>query len=248
MTFRTATATMPDIRRSEFRSLLLGCPGMRVQRDPRGTILSHEGDFADHSMLLLEGWIGLSKSLPHGDTQIIDIMLPEDFALIGTQIVPVAACTVEALDDVEYILIHPATANGPSPALARLREIMAAAILTTQSRTSELLLRLGHGNAANRLAYALLELFVRLEYVGRTAGTTFDFPITQQKLGEFTGLTNVHVCRTLRRFERAGVIAYPDRRSIRLSDTGALADLAGVDMAILRDEILMRAPCPPVAS
>ncbi|WP_108484331.1 Crp/Fnr family transcriptional regulator [Oceaniglobus ichthyenteri] len=207
----------------------------------QGTLIADEGDFADHSILLLKGWIGLSKTLISGDRQIIDVMLPGDFALIGTEIVPVAACSVEALSDVEYIVVHPMAANGPDAAFIRLRKLMAASILTAQSRTSELLLRLGRGNAANRIAYALLEFYVRLEYVGRTQGTRFEFPITQQKLGEFTGLTNVHVCRTLRRFEREGLISHPDSGTICLEDVATLCALADIDIGLLKEEILMRA-------
>ncbi|TDT77967.1 CRP-like cAMP-binding protein [Litoreibacter halocynthiae] len=213
-----------------------------TSRAPQGKTLTFEGDFADHSLLLLEGWIALSKTLASGETQIIDVMLPGDFALVGTRIVPVAACTVEALSDIEYINIQPDKANGPDTASAHLREVLAASILTTQSRTSELLLRMGRGNAASRVAYALIEFHTRLQAVGRTDGNILEFPINQQKFGEFTGLTNVHVCRTLRRFEREGIIAHPDSRSIALTDMKALCTLADVDLDLFRDEILIRHP------
>lgn len=100
--------------------LLLQCrvPPMQASR---GTLLITEGDFADHFLLLLKGWVGLSKTLLSG----------------------------EALSDIEYLAIRPSVANGPEPAMARLRELMAASILTTQSRTSELLLRVGRGRAAS---------------------------------------------------------------------------------------------------
>lgn len=242
MTNAQVPATLPGHRTGDLADMLLSHCRLTPTQARRGTLITVESDFADHSLLLLDGWIGLSKTLISGETQIIDLMLPGDFALIGTEIVPVAACTVEALSDVSFVVLHPDAANGPDPALGRLRELMAAAILTTQSRTSELLLRLGRGNAATRLAYAMLEIYVRLQAVGRVHGTTFEFPITQQKLGEFTGLTNVHVCRTLRRFERDGLIAHPDARSVRIADPDALCALADIDLSMLREEILMRAP------
>lgn len=213
-----------------------------VNRAKQGQILTHESEFADHALLLLDGWVALSKTLAAGDTQIIDMMLPGDFALIGTRIVPVASCTVEALSDIKYLKIGPRSVNGPGAAAAHLREVLAAAILTTQSRTSELLLRLGRGNAASRIAYALIEFHTRLQAVGRTEGARFDFPITQQKFGEFTGMTNVHVCRTLRRFEREGIIAHPFGDHIELSDIGALCALADIDLDRFRREILIGRP------
>ncbi|MCF3593980.1 Crp/Fnr family transcriptional regulator [Rhodobacteraceae bacterium LMO-12] len=215
---------------------------MPVCQAAQGQILTHESAHADHALLVLNGWIALSKTLMAGDTEIIDVMLPGDFALIGTRIVPVAACTVEALSKVEYIIIRPDRANGPDAASANLREVLAASILTTQARFSELLLRLGRSNAVNRIAYALLEFHTRLQAVGLTNGAVFEFPITQHKFGEFTGLTNVHVCRTMRRLERDGIIAHPAPDMIELKDMNALCALADIDLDLFRKEILINRP------
>lgn len=215
-------------------------PNARIDTASKGATLVREDDFADHSMLLLEGWIGFSKMLPDGETQIIDVLLPGDFALIGAASAPLAAFTVEALSDARFIKIRPALANGPDPVMARLRELMAAEIVRTQSRTSELLLRIGRGSAANRVAYALLEFYVRLEATGQTSGSRFAFPITQHKLGEFTGLSNVHVCRTMRRLERDAIISYPTPSEMDLCDIDALCELSGIDLEVFRNEILAR--------
>lgn len=215
-------------------------PRAQIDTARKGKVLIQEDDFADHSMLLLEGWIGFSKMLPDGETQIIDVMLPGDFALVGAANAPVASCSVEALSDARFINIRPVQANGPEPAMAKLRELMAAEIVRTQSRTSELLLRMGRGNAANRVAYALLEIFVRLEATGLTNGGRFAFPITQHKFGEFTGLSNVHVCRTMRRFERDRIISYPTPSEMDLCDMDALCELSGIDLDVFRNGILAR--------
>ncbi|HEY9039158.1 MAG TPA: Crp/Fnr family transcriptional regulator [Roseovarius sp.] len=244
MAHRLAAAAISKHLPGSLHSMLAGETGFQPRHAPRGTVLVRENDMADHSILLLEGWLALSKTLPSGDVQIIDLMLPGDFALIGTQMVPVAATTVEALSNIRYVHISPDQVNGSGSALARLRHVLAACILTTQSRTSELLLRLGRGTAANRIAYALLEVYTRLQAVGLTTGTIFEFPITQQKLGEFTGMTNVHVCRTLRRFEADGLIRHPDNQRIELMDLPALCALADIDIDRLRDEILIRWPLP----
>lgn len=213
-------------------------PKPRIETVPKGRILVTEDDFADHSMLLLEGWVAFSKMLPEGEIQIIDVMLPGDFALIGATNAPVAACSVVALSDARVINIKPEQANGPDPDMARLRERMAAEVVRTQSRTSELLLRMGRGSAANRVAYALLEFFVRLEAIGLTEDGRFAFPMTQNELGAFVGLSNVHVCRTMRRFERGGLISYPDPAKIALCDINALCTLAGIELDVFRHEIL----------
>lgn len=244
MTIHKMPMILPGRIQTAFTDILLADARAPVSKANQGQILTHESGFADHALLLIQGWVALSKMLRSGETQIIDVMLPGDYALIGARIAPVAACTVEALSDIEYINIRPEMANGPDIASADLREVLAASILTTQSRTSEMLLRLGRGNAASRIAYALIEFHTRLQAVGRTNGNIFDFPITQQKLGEFTGMTNVHVCRTLRRFERAGIIAHPDTRSIELRDIAALCALAEIDLDLFRNSILIHRAVP----
>lgn len=217
-------------------------PRPAIETVAKGTILVHEDDFADHSMLLLDGWVAFSKILPDGETQIIDVMLPGDFALIGAVNAPVAACSVEALSDVSYIRIRPAQANGPEPAMAKLRDLMAAEIVRTQARTSELLLRLGRGRAVSRVAYALLEFYVRLEAIGQVTENGFAFPMTQHRLGEFIGLSNVHVCRTMRRMERDGIISYPTNGDIVLCDIDALSDLAGIELEVFKHQVLVQRP------
>lgn len=207
---------------------------------PKGQVIIQEDDFADHAVLLIEGWMALSKMLPDGEIQIIDVMLPGDFALIGAVNAPVAACSVEALSAVRYVNIRPPYVNGPALELVKLRELMAGEIVRTQARTAELLLRLGKGSAASRVAYALLEFYVRLDAIGQATDACFNFPMTQQKIGEFTGLSNVHVCRTMRRFARDGIISHPGPSEIALSDLPALCEISGINLETLQHEILVQ--------
>lgn len=236
---RIAAVTAAPANQSILKAYFGVHPQPVIERATKGQIIVQEDDFADQSILLLEGWVAFSKSLPNGETQIIDVLLPGDFALIGATNAPVAACSVEALGDAQFISIRAKHANGPAADMALLREVMAGEIVRTQARIAELLLRMGKGSAAIRIAYALLEFYIRLEAIGRVSEAGFDFPITQQKIGEFTGLSNVHVCRTMRRFERDGIIAHPAATHIVLSDLDALCDIAGIDLPRFRDEILM---------
>ena len=216
-------------------------PKQAVRRAVKGRTVVQESDYAAHSMLLLDGWAALSKTMPEGEVQIIDVMLPGDFALVGAEVAPVAAFTVEALTDISYIAVPLEHVNGPGPEHAELRRLFTALLVTTQARMSELLLRMGRSGAC-RVAYTLLELYVRLEQIGLTRNGRFRLPMNQHKIGEFTGLSNVHVCRTMRRFARNGLITNFDNQEISLNDLNALSDFAGVDLTRLRKEIFLRRP------
>ncbi|MCC5959437.1 MAG: winged helix-turn-helix domain-containing protein [Rhodobacteraceae bacterium] len=60
----------------------------------------------------------------------------------------------------------------------------------------------------------------------------------QKQLGDFTGLSSVHVCLTLRRMNRLGLITTQDRMDITIHDVSALAEIAEVDLATLRKAII----------
>ena len=70
------------------------------------------------------------------------------------------------------------------------------------------------------------ELFHRLRSVGLTEGDGCDFPLTQNDLGDATGLTSVHINRTLQELRRQGLVVL-ERKRLRLPDLQALIDASG---------------------
>lgn len=81
----------------------------------------------------------------------------------------------------------------------------------TASVQREWTLNVGQRSAFERVAYLLVELFLRLECVGLTDGESCEFPLTQTDLADATGLTAVHVNRTLQELRRAGLIVLQNR-------------------------------------
>ncbi len=217
-------------------------PKQAIRKAGKGHAVVQERGYSKHSILLVSGWAALSKSMSEGGIQIIDVMLPGDVALIGADIAPVAAFTIEALTGISYIAIPLEHINGPELQHAQFRRLLVAMLITAQARMSELLLRMGRSSATCRLAYALLELYIRLERMGLARNGCFHLPLNQHKIGEFAGLSNVHVCRTMRRFERNGLITHLNKHDIRLNDLPSLSALAEINLASFREEILLRRP------
>ena len=204
-----------------------------------GSELAFEGEPSDCSTAVIEGWISLSKMLDDGRRQIIDIILPMDVAIPVAGDGQTCSCTVRALTDAIVAIIGGPLAAKP----AHLRDFtvrdMESLTAAARARQAERLLRIGQGNAYERVAHALLELFVRLHAIRRTSGTCFHLPITQQHFGEFVGLSSVHVCRTLHRLIRNGVIDQHGR-DIVIHDLDALAAIARVNLERFRGDILPR--------
>lgn len=204
----------------------------------RGTILKFEGDEAQMRFYVAQGWLAASKSLEDGERQIIDVILP------GETYDPTAAdgktssVQVEALCHAVVVTIDSATWERllqDDPDLRRRERQHDSAV---QARQSERMLRLGRSSAETRIAYVLIELCMRVCGAGRRCVGEFHVPLGQQQLGDFTGLSSVHVCRTLRRLNRAKVITTGDHMDITIHDVAALADLADVDLSALHDEII----------
>ncbi len=199
-----------------------------------------EGDETNSVLCLLDGWLSLSKSLPDGEIQIVDFALPGEIIETGAPGGPVSAVSIEALTDVSVAVV-PVLAweamKRQRPDLGRIsQEVRAAA----RARMVGRMLRLGRGRAAMRLAYALLELDARLEAIGQSIQGRFHIPMNQRVLGDFVGLSSVHVCRTLGQLVSDGIILADGRMSIEILEPGRLAELAGVDPEILRCEILAK--------
>ncbi len=203
-----------------------------------GQHLLMEGDKSNSVLCLLNGWLSLSKCLPDGEAQIVDFALPGEIIETGAAEGSVSPISIEALTDVS-VAVLPLTIwedmKRQRPDLARIsRNIRAAA----RARAAGRMLRLGRGRAAMRLAYALLELNIRLEAIGQSTERGFLIPMNQRVLGDFVGLSSVHVCRTMGQLVSRGIIRTGGHMSIEILEPDLLAEMAGVDPKVLRCEIL----------
>lgn len=209
-----------------------------VQTAAPGQFLLFEGDESNSVFCLLSGWLSLSKCLPDGETQIIDFALPGEIIETGGGDGSISAVSIEALTDVSVGSVPACDWDDIKrlrPDLARIsRKISAAACARSAGR----MLRLGRGRAEMRLAYALLEMNIRLEAIGQAVENRFHIPMNQRVLGDFVGLSSVHVCRILGQLVGKGIILTGGHMDIEILKPALLAELAGVDLDTLRCEIL----------
>ena len=83
-----------------------------------------------------------------------------------------------------------------------------------------------------RIAHVLCEFALRLKLAGLGDGSGYQLPMTQEQLGDTTGLTSVHVNRTLKLLEAEGLIERLSPRSITIGDWKKLAEVGDFDSAI----------------
>ncbi|WP_371038631.1 Crp/Fnr family transcriptional regulator [Rhodosalinus sp. FB01] len=186
---------------------------------------------------VVSGWLVLSKSTMEGHRQIIDILLPGDVFDPRSAGGEHATADLWALTDVTLSSIPRGDWQRLLGAHADAHWLVDDLFALRDARMAERMLRLGRSNADCRIAYALLELGLRTSTSGLVGEKQFHIPMTQQVLGDFVGLSSVHVCRTFRRFERQNILSVSDHMDIVVHDLDALAVIAEIDLEELRREV-----------
>lgn len=213
-------------------------------RDVRArAVVQLASDAAAHVFLPTQGWLVAAKLDPDGARQIVDFVLPGQAFDPASASAAIAATDVVALGHVRlatiprdawqrYLIAHP-------PASALFARQAAAGY----ARMAERMLRLGKSSAQTRLAHAICELCLRTDPFGLVPGRTFHLPVTQHVLGEFVGLSAVHVNRTIRAMTQAGVLDYHGQLEIVIHDMTALAAMAQIDIAEFKAAIIPASFC-----
>ncbi|MFN3388580.1 MAG: Crp/Fnr family transcriptional regulator [Allosphingosinicella sp.] len=154
------------------------------------------------------------KLTTDGTRQIVAIQMPGDPLDLQHLFLDVADHNVQTLTQAEVALI-PRTALQK---IARERPAIGHAftvnILVEASIFREWVLNVGRRDARTRIAHLLCEIAVRLDRQQLMHEYRCELPMTQEQLADSTGLTSVHVKRTLKALEAEGLIER-DRRSVR---------------------------------
>jgi CRP-like cAMP-binding protein len=189
-----------------------------------------------HAINVFEtGWGCRYKTLEDGRRQIVGLFLPGDMCDLNVYLLSqmdhsIGALTAATISEIsrsgfdELMTSHP-----------RIRSALWWEQLVAGAIQREWSVNLGQRTALERLAHLLCEVFYRLRVVGLTDGDRCDFPLTQTELGEATGLSTVHVNRTLQELRAANLIILKDR-TLQIPDLEELEDVAMFDPAYLHLE------------
>lgn len=196
---------------SEDKLVLRKVTSERVrQYGPHEDIVRH-GENPKAVYMVREGWSCRYKYVEDGRRQIVAFFLPGDicdlnvFILhrmdhsIGT-ITRVSVAEVDRAGFDELMMGHP-----------RITQALWWETLVAMAIQREWTVNLGQRYALERIAHLLCELFIRLRTAGLASQDACAFPLTQAELGDATGLSTVHVNRTLQELRAAGLISLGNR-------------------------------------
>lgn len=192
--------------------------------DARRDLIS-EGDKPRCVHLVLDGWACRYKQLPDGKRQIVALFLPGDFCDVNVYILKAMDHSIGAITRLKVATITPEEMNALTAERPRITQALWWHELVTAAVQREWTLNLGQRSAYERLAHLLIELYTRLKAVGWSHNGRCDFPLTQNDLADATGLTSVHVNRTLQELRRDGLIAL-ERKQLQILDMPRMIDVA----------------------
>ncbi|MDM7955735.1 Crp/Fnr family transcriptional regulator [Blastomonas sp.] len=195
-------------------------------RFKRHDYLVRRGGRADSIFLLQDGWAARYSRMADGRQHISHFYLPGDLCDLSWLVAAQASQAVIALTPVRAVAITRDLVEqrlGSDPAFAQ--GVAVDALWRLEAQTAWMV-TLGRRPAAERLAQLVCELYLRSEQRGKTVDGECAFPLSQQHLADYTGMSAVHVCRTLR-WMRGVELLELRRRRLRIPDLALLASTCG---------------------
>jgi CRP-like cAMP-binding protein len=180
------------------------------------------GEVNEGVLVICDGWAVRFVQLPNGKRQILSVMLPGDLVSPTSMLEGQFGFSIQAVTDVRYCYfpfadVRARIRNNPALFDAWLRLTAAE-----QHDADKRLVDLGQRTAQERIAALLLHVMRRCEQRGELVDDEFPFPLSQQQIADFTGLTPVHTCRVLSSLRRKavcdvgrGVVKVMERRELQ---------------------------------
>jgi CRP-like cAMP-binding protein len=192
-----------------------------------------EGDKTEYSSVMLSGFSLRHKIVANGQRQIVAIHMKGELVDLQNSLLGIADHSVQMLTAGRVAMI-------PREEIIRLAfdrpnvgKAMWFDTLVDASIFREWIANVGRRDARTRLAHVLCEFALRLKVAGLGGQTGYQLPMTQEDLADVTGMTPVHVNRTLKSLEADGLIERATPRAIVIGDWRKLAAAGDFDSTYL---------------
>lgn len=199
---------------------ILDLPFTRAARR-QNAYVTREGDAVAHCAILISGYAVRHRMTGEGDRQIMAIYVPGDPLNLDHLFLPLADDALQTVQPAEVALIRHSDLRQLMDTSAEVANAIMTTMLADVSIFREWILNIGQRDAKEKIAHLLCELAIRIESQGIEAKGR-PLPINQLQIAEATGLTAVHVNRTLKALQAEGLIKrkgqlveFPDWRRLR---------------------------------
>jgi len=203
-----------------------------IREFPADHVIIRAGELLHFSTMLLDGVICRYKDLRDGGRQITELHVAGDFADLHSFTLKVLDHNIMALTRCRVALVPHENLERITESFPHLTRLYWFTTNVDAAIHREWEVSLGRRNAIARLAALFCEMHARLEVVGLTDGMSYTLPLTQADIAECTGLTPIHVNRTLRELRERGLVQFKSGR-LTISDWQGLAAVGEFDPSYL---------------
>jgi CRP-like cAMP-binding protein len=207
----------------------------KATRVEAGVHLVREQDRPESCCLLASGFVYRSKALADGSRQIVSFHFPGDIVDLQNALFAVADHNVQTLTQVDVAYIPRQAIIDLAFRHPQVGRALWLDTLVDASVFREWIVNVGRRSARSRLAHLLCEFGLRYEAAGLGSSCRYPLPMTQEQLGDATGLTAVHVNRVLQQLKAEELISR-DGRIVKIDDWEGLREAAGFDATYLHAE------------
>jgi CRP/FNR family transcriptional regulator len=207
------------VRLSEAESLALSRLEEQERACRRGAVVIRENEGPREMFIVRSGWLHSSGVLGNGSRQILRFHFQGD--ILGLPLLAFAEPpeTVTAVTDV---VLSPFSREklgqiiGDHP---RLGALILALSVAERVALADRLASIGRTSARARVGSLICEIVARMRRLGAVGENGYvQLPLTQEDIGDATGLTSVHVNRMMRALADDGVIERNGGNHVRLLD------------------------------
>jgi CRP-like cAMP-binding protein len=163
---------------------------------------------------------------------MLALLLPGDVCDAFAYLLGPADHSMSTLTPVRYAEIARTEFERLASSSAQMLRQIRCKQLILHSIEREWIANIGQRAAPERIAHLFCEIFARLEKIGLVHEDAFEFPLTQADIADATGLTPVHVNRTLKTLRELDLIEMRIKR-LHIVNRAGLCEAALFDPTYL---------------
>lgn len=172
----------------------------------RGAVIVREGEPLRELFVVRSGWLHCSAMLGNGNRQILRFYFPGELPGLTALAYRDASETLTAVTDVALGIFSREQLGEVLGQHPRLGALLLMSAVAERASLADRLASIGRTSARARVAALLCEIYHRLKRLGHVENGAMSLPLTQEEIGDATGLTSVHVNRMMRRLCEANII------------------------------------------
>jgi CRP-like cAMP-binding protein len=199
----------------------------------RGAVVIRENEAPRELYVVGKGWLHSSAVLGNGSRQIMRFHFTGD--LLGLPLLAFADSpeTVTAVTDVTLCPFSRERLAALVDEHPRLGALILGLAVADRVALADRLASIGRTSARARVGALLCEFFTRLRRLGQLDAAGLQLPLTQEDIGDATGLTAVHVNRMMRGLAEDGIIERRNGHIKLLDEHRLIAEANFVDRSAI---------------